>query len=228
MMLTDLLPPGLSPVRSAPDLIAGVLREAIAASRLSAGQPLRQAELAAQLGVSRIPLREALRQLEAEGLVRHNPNRGAVVAELSWQETVEIGEMRVALESLALRQAVAAMDTGAAERAAACLDEAEATDDGGRLSELNHRFHMTLYGAAGRPLLLDAIERLHTNVNRYMRLILGDLGHQRTSHSEHRLLLEACRTGDGKAGERILAGHISAATDLLVDHLRNAERRNRS
>ena len=225
MMLKDLLPPGLRPVQSAPDLIAGVLREAIAGNRLVAGRPLRQAELAAELGVSRIPLREALRQLEAEGLVRHSPNRGAVVSELSWHEVAEICEMRLALESLAVSKVAAMADAPALDAAAAILDEAEAEDDAGRLGTLNHRFHTTLYAAAGRPLLLTAIERLHHNVNRYMRLVLGDLGHQRTSQDEHRRLLEACRAGDATKAVMVLAGHIEGAGDLLVEHLKERKRR---
>lgn len=225
MILTDLLPPGLLPLRNAPDLVAGVLREAISSGRLLAGQPLRQVQLAAELGVSRIPLREALRQLEAEGLVRHKANRGVAVAALSWREVEEIGEMRVALETRAIQHAARGADAAVIAEAADCLHEADGCDDPGRLSELNHRFHAILYRAAGRPLLLDAIERLHANVNRYMRLVLGDLGHQRTSQREHRELLDAVRDGDGDRGAATLERHITAATGLLVRHLKNAERR---
>lgn len=221
-MLDDLLPAGLRPVRSTPDLIAEVLRQAISDGRLAAGRPLRQVELAAELGVSRIPLREALRRLEAEGLVRHSPHRGAVVAELSWQEAREIGEMRLALELLALRRAVPRLDPATLDRAEALLAEAERTTDPGRWSALNRQFHTALYAPSERPLLLAHIERLHHNLDRYMRLVLGDLGHQRVSQDEHAALLAACRAGDAETACAVLEHHIATADARLVAHLEAA------
>lgn len=219
--MQEFLPEGFHPsLRGAPEMIAEALRDAIAGGRLSPGERLHQEQLAAALGVSRIPLREALRQLEGEGLVRTAPNRGAVVASLSWRQAREIGEMRQALEGLALDLALPKMSREALARAEACLEEAAASDDAMRWSALNWTFHRELYAAAERPMLLDAIERLHRNVNRYMRVVLGDLGHQGASAAEHAALLAACRADDRATAADLLSRHIAAASEMLIAHLK--------
>ncbi|MGN8545983.1 GntR family transcriptional regulator [Bradyrhizobium sp. 13971] len=100
---------GAGPHGSAPDAVREALRAAISSGELAPGLQLRQDELAARFGTSRIPVREALRQLEAEGFVTFLPNRGAVVSDLSIDEVIELLEIRIALECHALRLAIPAM-----------------------------------------------------------------------------------------------------------------------
>ena len=112
------------------EVVAAVLREAITTGQLKANQPLPQAEIAANLQVSHIPVREALRQLESEGLVTYQANRGAMVSALTTAEIREIYEIRAMLESGAIRKAVPSLTAENLTRAAAILDLAEQSDDG--------------------------------------------------------------------------------------------------
>jgi len=205
---------------TSPERVARQIRERILAGRYPGGTILRQEELAAELGVSRMPVREALRQLAAEGLLILHPHRGAVVAELSLAELEEIYEMRAALEPLALRLAIPRLGKGQLGEAEDALDEAERVHDGQRLSQLNWRFHAALYRPADRPRLLSTIELLHLNVDRYMRMILTVMQHREQSNLEHRLLLEACRAREVERASRLLQQHILEAGQRLVRFLK--------
>lgn len=205
---------------TSPGWVAKQLREGILKGEYPGGTALRQEELASSLGVSRMPVREALRQLAAEGLLILYPHRGAVVAELSSAELEEIYQMRSVLEPLALRLAIPKLSKGQLGQAEDALDEAEGESDGGRLSELNWAFHAALYQPADRPRLLSTIQNLHLNVDRYMRVILTLMSHREQSNQEHRRLLEACRTRDMKKASSLLEQHILEAGQRLVRFLK--------
>ena len=161
-----------------PDLIANALRNAILQGRYKANQPLRQDHIAQELGVSKIPLREALVQLKAEGLVSFMPNRGAVVSELSAYEVDEIFTMRIALETKALERAIPNLSSADFIRAKSVLEILEKEKDRTQWSELNWEFHATLYQASQMPRLLNIIETLHNNVTRYLIIYLDRLSAQ--------------------------------------------------
>lgn len=203
-----------------PDWVAQQLRERILGGAYPGGSALRQEELAEQLGVSRMPVREALRQLAAEGLVVLYPHRGAVVAELSPAELEEIYQMRSVLEPLALGLAIPNLSKGQLGRAEDALDRAEQETSGGRLSELNWAFHAALYEPADRPRLLATIQNLHLNVDRYMRVILTVMHHREQSNREHRTLLEACRAKDSQQATALLQQHILEAGQRLAQVLK--------
>jgi DNA-binding GntR family transcriptional regulator len=205
---------------STPDSVADVLRQAIRSGWYEDGQPLRQDELAAELGVSKIPIREALRRLEAEGLVRLLPNRGAVIATLSEAEAQEIVEIRVALETLALTMAIPNADARIVGRAGNVLEDLDAETDVSRWSGLNWEFHATLYQPAARPRLIEMIGQQHASIDRYMRIILATLGQQKKSQQEHRALLSAYEKGETRRAATILTEHIQDAAVLLIEHLR--------
>jgi DNA-binding GntR family transcriptional regulator len=207
--------------RSTTDAVAQALREAILRGMYTAGQPLRQDELAARFGMSKIPVREALRKLEAEGLVAFYPNRGAVMTQLSPDEAEEIGEIRIALEGAALRRAVAHMTPRELRRAQDVLDESRDESDSARWSALNWEFHAALYAPANRPQLLKLIQQMHRRVDRYMRITLAGAGHQAQSLREHRLLLQAVKHGDAQAAETILVEHIRTGTARLTAYLKS-------
>lgn len=210
--------------RSTPEVVAHVLRQAIMAGLFQDGQALRQDELAAELGLSKIPIREALRRLEAEGLVVFYPNRGAVVAALSAVEAQEIAEMRVALETLALRLALPKLTPRMLTQARAILDELDHETEVARWSTLNWEFHAALYAPAQRPRLITTLTTLHSSVDRYMRVILATMQHQAQSQQEHRALLAACEQRDEPAACAILDNHITTASAMLVEYLaRKAE-----
>lgn len=206
-------------VVSTPAAVAAWLREAIASGRFLDGDPMPQDTLAVQLGVSKIPVREGLRLLEADGLVAFLPNRGVVVAAMSADEVREITEMRVALETAVLARAVPRFAAADERRARRLLEDLDEARDPAQRSTLNWQFHAALYGPASRPRQLDAIRRLHVLVDRYMRLILTGLKHQRRSQREHYELLQACQNRRAAKACDLLTEHIEFAGDLVADHL---------
>lgn len=219
MDLTDLAASVLQHQKSTPDLIADALRQAIQIGIFREGQSLRQDEIATQFGVSRIPVREALRQLEAQGLVVFHPNRGAMVTSLSPQEAQEICEIRVALESMALQLAIPQLTSADLDRAAAVLAETDRSTEPAEWTALNWQFHATLYAPAQRPKLLGMIQTLHINVDRYIRVQMKALDYRQQSQAEHRALLTACQQQQAELAVTLLQQHIRRAAEELVDYL---------
>ncbi|NDJ21138.1 FCD domain-containing protein [Nostoc sp. B(2019)] len=219
MNLNDLAANVLQQQRSTPDLIADALREAILQGIFQEGQSLRQDEIATQFGVSRIPVREALKQLEAEGLVTLHLNRGAMVSVLTAAEAQEICEIRSALEVKAIQIAIPKLGEVDIEKAAVILEATDQATDAGILAKLNWEFHATLYTAAERPRLLMMIKNLHVNCDRYVRVQLTQMDYHERSQKEHYQLLDACRQRDPKATVRLLKRHIDTAGEQLVAYL---------
>ena len=168
-----------------PDLIVNSLRNAILQGRYGPNQPLRQDQIAAELGVSKIPLREALVQLKAEGLVNILPKRGAVVSDLSAARAQEIYAMRIALEAVAMERAMPNLTNADLIRAKSVLEIIDAEPDRSQWGELNWEFHAILYQAAEMPMLLDTIHMLHNNVARYLIVYLDELAAAKQSQDEH-------------------------------------------
>ena len=216
--------PELKNFKTTPTLVAEALRNGILKGVIRSGQTLRQEELAAAFGVSRIPVREAFRQLETEGLIKINPHRGAVVSSLSAFEVQELFEIRVPLETTALRLAIPNLTGLDLQKAARILDLADREETSSRWGELNWDFHAALYAAAGRPRLLAMLVNLEQNVDRYMRLVLTGMDYQQHSQAEHRELLAACRAKDVEKAAALLTGHIEAAGQKLTAYLRQAEK----
>lgn len=206
--------------RTTQGMVAGGLRDAILSGVLAGGQPLRQDEIAEQFGVSRMPVREALRQLEGEGMVTFYPHRGAVVSELSYREVVEVTELRLILEPSALRKAFESLGKEELARAEEVLEEIDEEEDlRGRWGELNWRFHATLFAPADRPRLLEVIKAQHTAYERYLRLHLT-LSDYEKPQRQHYELLELCRSGEEEAATELLVHHIQDTSELLLSHLR--------
>ncbi|WP_110954322.1 GntR family transcriptional regulator [Anaerosinus massiliensis] len=204
--------------------VGNQLRQLILSGELLGGTPLKQEELALQFNVSMSALREALKTLESEGLVKFYPNRGAVVTELSAEEAQEIFQIRILLELGALEFALPQIeeeDLEKAERILALLEKEENFD---RWSELNCLFHEHLYEASGKTRLLDMIRVLHNNVERYMRLYLKEMHYQDQSQTEHRSLLEACKQRDIKKAKKLLKTHMEYASKMLSKYLLNSEK----
>jgi DNA-binding GntR family transcriptional regulator len=219
MKITDLAAKMLQHQRSTPDLIAEALRQAIQHGLFQEGQSLRQDEIATQFGVSRIPVREALRQLEAEGLVNFHPNRGAMVTILSPAEAQELCDIRIALETLALQLALPQLSASHLAQAADLLHKTEQATEPMRWADLNWQFHAALYGPANRPRLLSLIKTLHVNIDRYVRLQMQELQYRERSQAEHAQLLLACQNHDSSEAVALLQQHIGRAAEQLVHYL---------
>ena len=211
--------------------VVNALRERILDGLYPSGTQLRQEMLAAELGVSRIPIREALRQLEAEGLVAFAPHKGAVVSGFSIAEIEELFELRALLESDLTERAVPSLTTNNLEDASAILERFDAALRSGDVAtwgDLNWRFHSTIYGAAARPLTLATVERLHRQAERYMRMQLALTKGESRAAAEHREILEACMREEEKTAASLVAEHIRTAGRALARFLGEHERINHS
>ena len=197
-------------------MVAEVLREAITGGHLKASDPLPQDEIAAQLRVSHIPVREALRQLQSEGLVSYQPNRGATVSALTSEEIREIYEIRAILETAAIRRATPLLDVATLARAAAILDAAEAATDGASWGSHDVDFHQLIYALDDRPRLHELIAGLLRRVDRYWLTHGIMLKHRRTFEREHRALLAAIGDRDADRAARLLEEHLAGAAQHLI------------
>ncbi|MFD8079429.1 GntR family transcriptional regulator [Streptomyces sp. NPDC059718] len=211
-------PRGSDSVRS--QHIAGILREEILAGRLTPGTWLRQDEIAARLGTSRIPVREALRILESDGLTESFPNRGSRVPMLSLQEVNTYYRMRERLEPLTLVESLPHLADHQIERLESLQDEIENQGDVNRFLLLDREFHMTTYAGCPSDHLLAITERLWNSTQHYRRafMVLADPDRATIVNAEHRLILDAVRRRDPEDGERYLTGHIRRTRVQLTAH----------
>ena len=220
----DALTPSPNPALvNANESIADSLRADILRGNLKSGQALKQDEIAAQFGISKIPVREALIQLKAEGLVNFYPNRGAFVSELSAVEADEIYVMRIALETAVLARAIPNLTVAHLRHAEEILNAIDQEENIAKWGELNWEFHATLYSPASLPRLMDTIKALHTNIARYLVLYLAGMAYQKKSQKEHRAILAACRHGDTEKAVIYLEGHLRGASEHLVAFLNKQE-----
>lgn len=214
---------GASPTAS--DIVLKHLRDAIVSGRLAEGAPIRQDDVARLFNVSKIPVREALKRLEAEGFVTFQRNRGAVVAGLSEPEIVEVFELRAVLESHALRLSAPLMSEADFHDAEACARAFAEEHDVSRWAALNWEFHSSLYKAAGRALMMQMIRSLNDRIERYLRVQLTVSGGHDTAVREHAAILSACLSGDIDRAAVLVHDHIMQACRSLDSHLRHGDAR---
>jgi DNA-binding GntR family transcriptional regulator len=198
------------------------LRERILRGDFPDGEPLRQDALADELGVSRIPVREALRQLEAEGLVSFSPHRGAVVSTLSLDEIDELFELRADIEGDLLRRAIPRMTDEQFDRAVEVLDafeDALAKGEASRWGPLNWHFHAALYAPANRNFTMNVLQKLHQHSDRYFRMQVLLAGGGHSASQEHRAIAAAVRKGDVKTATQLMRSHILGAGQSLLELL---------
>lgn len=202
--------------RTATEFVEVGLRQAILTGRLAPGTPLRQEELAALFGVSRMPVREALRQLEAQALVEFEPHKGAVVTEISAEDAADNYAIRRALEPAALALSIPNLTEADFERAAELIADLDQEADQARLGDLNRRFHLCLYGAARRPKLVALVAAHLATADRYLRFHLAAKGRDQLAQDEHRALLAAARARDTVAAQAILVQHLDTAAETIA------------
>lgn len=201
------------------EFVAHRLREAILLGQLKPGDKLDQNEIAELFGVSRSPVREALRTLAAEGLVDVIPHRGAAVAELSVDELEEIFLIRSTLEGMAARLAALSMNDGEIAELEMILQEIDRISDLDSWLELNRRFHHTLYEAAGRPRLFSLVENLRNTTAPYVRQFISSAEHIETAQASHRRILKACAAADGARAETETKRHMEAVGEGVLEHM---------
>lgn len=202
------------------ELAYEALREAFRTGRYKAGDRLREEEIAISLGISRTPVREALRRCEAQGLVRTAPGRGLVVASLDRTELLELYAMRELLEGAAAR--LAALNAGEAEIAVLrriCAEFSSATNDPARLAAVNRRLHETILASAHNRYLSQSLDQLSVALS-----LLGDTtftveGRPVEADGEHRAIIAAIAGRDGEGAERLARRHIRGALEARLSLL---------
>ncbi|GGE13336.1 transcriptional regulator, GntR family [Gemmobacter megaterium] len=199
------------------------LLEDIRSGALAPGARLRETDLAERLGISRTPVREAIRQLEADGLVVHLPRQGATIRSLDHAEVVELYEMRIVLEGTAARLAArAASDIELAELAALNTELGQAPA-GPQARELNRVFHRTLIEAARNRFLIKAMSALQKTLLILGPTTLSDPGRAQTAVGEHAAVLAALQARDGLAAEIAMRAHVEAALSARIRGMRGRE-----
>ena len=200
-----------------PDLIAGTLRQEILLGSLAPGEPLRQEELAERFGVSRLPVRDALLRLEAQGLVDVYPNRGAFVVSLSADEVREIFEMRLLLEGDMIERAVPHMSADDWRRIDSAHGESVRTAGTDDWADGDWTFHRALYEPSGRTRQLDLVEQLRSTVARYSTRYGALPEHTAQWLADHDTIVEACRARAAIAARKRLESHLTRAADVVID-----------
>ena len=202
--------------RFSTDDIVRVLHQAIVRGIFHPGQALRQDELAAEFQVSKIPLREALRTLQAQGFVELPLNRGALVQAPTLDQLKDAFELRLLVEPSLMRTAAPLLkraDLDEAERLVRAMDKAGTA---WAFSELNVRFHDLLYGPAQRPLSKQILAMLQGHIQRMSFMQLSRAGFNRSSNEDHRVILVACREGDADAAARAVAAHVKGVRRIVL------------
>lgn len=201
------------------DYVADALRQAIHRGELADGAVLNQAALAAHFGVSRVPVREAMRQLQAEGLIETRAHRLAVVRSLDLDRIVEIYDLRAVLEGFVIERAVPHVGAAELRDARAILAEMEADVDHARWLELNAQFHALLYTPSGAETSLELIDQLRVRGERYVRLWSRGSGIHRPAEAgrEHAEILRLVEVGDGPAARRAIELHIGHTRERLLE-----------
>lgn len=210
------------PRRTAQHLALEHVRGLISAGTLRPDDRLRQEQLAADLGTSVIPVREALKTLEAEGLVRYEPHRGYRVARLSIDELTETYLIRRLLEDDVVRTAAPRLDAqvlATLEDAMTTMEQAADVGDVATMISANRAFHFTVFAAAGRPRTVELIRVLWQTTDSYRSMYYTDAAARRRVNHEHRSIVEALVDGDVERAIDELGQHRTHAVDDLVARL---------
>ncbi|GAA3935409.1 GntR family transcriptional regulator [Microbacterium soli] len=206
--------------RSVGAMAYDIIREGILDGTLPPGMKLRQETLAELIGISRVPIRSALTQLEADGLVEVHARRGAMVRVLSLDEAQEVYDLRILLETQALRLSMAEMTPERIEQLRGLAETADAISEGGEFVTARADFYRHLYDAERRPLTWELIEQLRLKLGRYVlgwRLVGHDDHHESHSH-----LIDAVESGDVERATRMLVSHLTRVRDGVFALLREA------
>jgi len=208
--------------------VAEELRRRIVSGEYAGGDQIRQEAVAAELGVSRIPIREALLQLEAEGLVVIHTHKGAIVASLTREDAADLFEARLLIEPIVIRKAVATATPADIAHVRACLNEYEKAAKGGGdpeiLSRLNWTFHTAMCEPARRPRMTWILLSLYTATDRYLRLQINRTGAKAKALADHRAIFEAYQSRKAATAGKLIKAHIAGAYEDVMRHLNGKAR----
>lgn len=208
-------------IRSVSEQVVNVVRDWILSGRVPANSPIRQDALAGELGISKIPLREALTRLEQEGLVKNQANRGFFVRDLNTAEAEEVFALRLKLEPDAIALAAERATEADHKDARDILDTLyQVTGEGGEgVGAFNRAFHLALLRPSQQLITLNFLERLHVLSERYVRKHLEPLGRDERANEEHRQMLEAWLARDLDQLRELTIAHTQKTLDDLRQQL---------
>ncbi|HEY5350089.1 MAG TPA: GntR family transcriptional regulator [Candidatus Lustribacter sp.] len=198
--------------RSLSEQIAIWLRDAIRSGELEDGSELNQIALADQFGVSRVPVREAMRQLQAEGWIDAKRHQRAVVRGISRERILEILELRALIETFLIEKTIVTITDAEVKRLTGLCDEMDATADHRHWLELNQTFHSALYASANSVTATKLLEQLSAQVERYVRSHGEHIRREGEADAEHRAILAAVRRRDVAESQRLVQLHIGHTT----------------
>ncbi len=207
------------PRQSLPEVITNDLRERILSGEMIEGETIRQEALAEDYDVSRMPIREALKRLDAEGLVQLTNNRGASVTTHSLSEIGEIFDLRILLEVDLFRRSIPQMtdsDFATCEQLLDDMEKSYEAYDVGRWGSLNYEYHRALYAAADRGITNEILQRVNLQSDRYVRMHLSVMEQREPAKKDHRLLLSLAQKGQVDAACELLTNHIQRTKEQLL------------
>jgi DNA-binding GntR family transcriptional regulator len=216
----------LSSPRTVKEWLVEALRDEIVRGDLVPGQHLRLEEIAARFDVSTMPVREALHNLEAGGLVTSFPHRGTKVTMLSADELQDIYDIRVTLEEMATRLAVPHLTEATLTELTSLVEKMD--EHRGHVAaqvKLNNEFHLTLYAASGRSHLCELNRMLRHRTQHYLHLFTVEVESENFAQTqgEHRAILEACKRGDAEQAAVIMRNHVAEVGHALVRYVRHRD-----
>lgn len=215
-----LTPVDLESCRPLRELVLDAIRGAIMNGTLQPRERLMEIQMAEELGVSRTPIREALRKLELEGFIVMVPRKGAYVSDLSFKDIADVFEIRAALEGLAAGLAAERITEEELERMERLLvekQEAITHDDISKLVEVDTKFHELMYQASRNVRLGSIISNLREQIQRFRLTSLSYPGRNKLSLEEHKKLVEAIQARDYQLARQLATEHIENAENVLIE-----------
>ena len=210
--------------RTVAEQIAGSLRDAIRSGDLLGGTELSQVELAKQFGVSRVPVREALRALEGERWVRAPTHHRVIVQDLSVPEMMEAFELRGMLEVHLLERSLSCMDDSHVRILHALCDDMEALEVHADWVKANQRFHAQLMSCADSVIIMGVIDTVSSQVERYLRETQSGPDRRSEANQDHRHIVNAIDARDSARALALLAKHIARTCELAIAVRKERER----
>lgn len=218
-----LQPVNLESYKPLRELVLDAIREAIINGTLKPRERLMEIQMAEELGVSRTPIREALRKLELEGFIVMVPRKGAYVADVSFKDIADVFEIRAALEALAAGLAAERItdeELEEMERLVVEKTEAITNHDMDRLVEVDTSFHEAIYKASRNERLTSIINNLREQIQRYRTTSLAYPGRMKRSLEEHRGIVEAIQSRDTQLAQQAAREHIENAENSMIEAIK--------
>lgn len=208
---------------SASEFVASHIRQAILSNELTPNSRIPQHALAAELGVSHVPLREAIQKLVAEGFLTSHPRRGAFVMPLSRDDVKEIFDLRLVLEVDVLKNSIPNLEPEQLKALRNICAKADNVTNIIKYGELNKQFHIALYAGAIRPRQMEIIQSLWSNAARYSSLLRINGEHFEQSQHEHGKMIEFAAQGDIEGAINILSNHLMLASEEIIAIMQKKE-----